>query len=197
MASTVGESSHYDLEVDDANELSNKSRIRDLLDRRKEVLNARNEARVEMKMNGDQIAALEIYHTYLTGLIVDLWTKLVETRAGMQLLQDEKIHSFEIKPPQSQMDNIRPAAGVEEPDSELIIINGLNWFLQQNSVVVSETFKIRSWDPPGTTEIEAKQPIPWAALDRAFIGCQEYMNEIGVDADLHLDNYTADDGPGV
>jgi len=198
MAATIGNDSEFDIEVADANELSNKSRIRDLLSRRQEVLDARNDARAEMQVNGgDQVAALEIYHTYLTGFIMDLWTKFVETRAGMQLLQEQKIHDFKIHPPQEELDKFKSANGVQPPEPEPVVINGLNWFLQQNSVVVSATFELQTWDPPGTTKIEAQQPIPWAALDRAFIACQEYMNEIGVDADLHLDNYTGEDGPGV
>jgi len=198
MAASIGTESEFDLDVDDANELSNKSRIRDLLDRRKELLDARNEARAEMQVNGgDRLAALEIYHTYLTGLIIDLWTKLVETKAGSQLLQEKVIHTFSIHPPQEDLAEIKAAPGVEEPEAKEVTIRGLQWFLQQNSVVVTESFDLRTWNPPGTSTIQARQPIPWAALNRAHIACLEYMNEIGVDADLNLDNYTADEGPGV
>jgi len=198
MASTADKTTEFDLEVDDANELSNKSRIRDLLNRRKEVLNARNDARAEMRVNNqDGMMALEIYHTYLTGLIIDLWTKLVETRAGMQLLQEETIHTFSVSPPEQEIRKLQSAMGVEAPAPKVVTINGLNWFLRQNSVMITETFDIQTWSPPGTTTVEAQQPIPWAALDRAYIACEEYMNEIGVDAELNLDNYTGEDGPGV
>lgn len=187
----------FDIEVEDGNELSNKSRIRDLLNRRKEVLNARNQARAEMQLtNGNSVEALEVYHTYLTGLILDLWTKLVETPAGMELLQRKPIYSFEVHPPKEELDRLRRATGVKPPKPHKVTIKGLNWFVQQDSVIITETFWVKTWHPPGEKKLQTQQPIPWAALDRAFIGCQEYMNEIGVDADLGLDNYTGENADG-
>lgn len=198
MAATTGDNSEFDFEVKDGNELSNKSRIRDLLQRRKEVLDARNDARAEMQVNGgNPVSALEIYYTYLTGFIMDLWTKLVETEAGVKLLKTQPIHQFTIHPPQEKVEKIQAANGVEPPEPKIVTIKGLNWLLQRNSVIVTADFEVQLWNPPGTKTIHARQPIPWTALDRAFIGCQEYMNEIGVDADLHLENYDGGDEPGL
>jgi len=187
--------------IDDHEELSQKSRIRELLQRRKEVLDARNRSKDEELLGSvGHMNAIAHYQTHLETLILDLWTKFghepdddAETDGGLskgqQYLKETHITTVTVPPPPEAPtgNDLAPGAGAPEPKQEKI--EGLQWFVK-NDPVVTKSFTVRSFNPPGERTYTNSIPLPRSALDEAVALCFEFMNEMGVDADLNQTEQT-------
>lgn len=173
--------------IDDPEELSQKTRVRELLQRRKDVLDARNVSKDEQLMGEiGQMAALAHYQNHLETLILDLWTKFHDTENGQKYLHDVEITRIHVPPPADIPTGGDLATGADTPEMKTETIRGLNWFVE-NEPVVTKSFQVQSWNPPGTQTYTNSVPLQRNHLDKALAKCLEFMNDVGIDADFDED----------
>lgn len=179
--------------IDDPEEYSQKKRVRDLLERRNEVIEARNRAIDEQTLgSASEQVALRHYQSRIESLIIDLYTKFggLETDGdgdgdGTDYLTEEPIDTVTIYPPEEILpdtdDDMAP--GVEPPGPKQETIYGLEWFIDNEPVVAAE-FTTYSWNPPGERTAVGQRFVPTRTLDKALLACMEFMDSVGIDADL-------------
>ena len=182
------EQSDPDFRIDDPEEFSQKKRVREILNRRKDVLDARDAAKQELLAgNVTKEQAVGIYQSRIETLIIDLWSKLNddEMGEGKKILTEETIVEKTVAPPRKILpeDQSAYAAGVDVPEPKTVAINGLQWFLE-NDPVVQVPFKVRMWNPPEVKTVYAEEVLDFTDLDGAVTKCVEFINETGIDADL-------------
>lgn len=170
--------------IDDPEELSQKTRISELLQRRKEVLEARNASKDE-ELLGDvsHIDAISHYQTHIETLILDLWTKFYDTAEGEKYLDKIQIADVQVPPPREIPTGNDLAPGASVPDPETVTIRGLRWFVE-NEPIVQASFSVRGWNPPTEQTYTNATVLDRSVLDRAVSRCFEFMNEVGIDADF-------------
>lgn len=192
--------------INDPEELSQQQRIKELLERRRDVLDARNQS-FDAELLGDvnHAEAVSFYRSRVESLIMDLWTKFTSDPSatakradgagaesgtnteeiGRQYLDREVIDEIEIPPP----DELRPtgngglAPGADPPDPKTVTIRGLRWFIE-NDGTIQVPFSAELYDPPGEKTEVREVAVPRETLDQALLKCIEFLDEIGVDADL-------------
>lgn len=177
--------------INDPEEYSQKRRVRELLERRAEVIEARNRAIDEQTLGGvSEMRALRHYQSRIESLIIDLYTKFgnLETESGEDYLTDKHIDSVIIPPPDEILpdsdDDMAPGAEPPEPQTEQIY--SLEWFIEREPVVSAE-FTTYSWNPPGQQTEMGQRHIPIRTLDKALLNCIEFMDKMGIDADISID----------
>lgn len=186
--------------VEDPEDKSQIERIGNLLERRNEVLRARDRAKDEYQMgDASKIQAISHYQARLETLILDLWTKfnhdLIE--GGGEYLSDKHIATIEIPPPpEANMDSEHVAPGAELPDAKTVDIEGLLWF-KDNNPVIKRQFTVRTWNPPGQQTFPNQRVLGFDILDDAVAVCFEFMDEAGIDLDITAQEYTAEGDPGA
>lgn len=175
-------------EIDDPEELSQKQRIKEILNRRTGVIDKRTEAK-DLWVSGElsQVQALQVYKTAIEGLIMDLWTKFLnaEDADGEELLQEKPIATIEVHPPADKLptDAGDLAAGATIPDPKAVTIRGLEWYLN-NEPVIERQFTLETWHPPQTTTVVGRALVDFPILDRAVYECVEFIDGTGIDADM-------------
>lgn len=177
---------HREFAIDDPEELSQKTRIRNILERRKDVLEARNMSKDEELLGSATYQdALGHYQNHLETLIIDLWTKFKETDTGTEYLERKHIADVEVPPPPELLPDEESdyAAGADVPDTKEVSIHGLSWFVDSEPVVTAE-FTTTTWNPPGERKETNGRLIPRHVIDKALTITLEFMNDAGVDADL-------------
>ncbi len=182
-----------EFEVDDPEDLSQKKRVRDLLNRRNDVIEARNMALDEQLLGeANQQQALAHYQSRIESLIIDLYTKFAgyndedsDENLGEEYLQEVQIDTIEIPPPPEMQQKTQTdlAPGESLPESKTVEIRGLEWFIE-NEPVVTKHFTVKSWNPPQEMTVPNSRLIPFRTLDKALLKCTEFMDEIGIDAQL-------------
>lgn len=178
-----------EFEIDDPEELSQKKRVRDILNRRNEVIEARNRATDEQLLGeASRAEAVNHYQSRLESLILDLFTKFEAFSNaeidGEHLLYEEQIDTVYVYPPDElDVDEASIAPNEEPPEPEPVPIQGLNWFIE-NDPVVKARFTVESWDPPKTQTGVGTRLIPFKTLDKAFIKCVRIIDEMGIDANV-------------
>jgi len=175
-----------EFQIDDPEELSQKTRIREILNRRTNVIDARDRAFDAMALgDASRQQAVGFYRSRIESLILDLWTKFEndDLDEGEKYLKSATIDTVTVPPPEplqpGQRDNFAP--GETAPDPKRVDIQGLEWFIN-NDPIVSATFTARMWNPPKQVTMSNSAVIPRSLLDKATTLCFEFMNEAGVDA---------------
>lgn len=196
---------HAEFVIDDPEELSQKTRVRELLERRKDVLEARNTSKDEELLGGvSHLDALGHYQTHLETLILDLWTKFYGTKEGKQYLKNEDIATVQVPPPSEVPTGDDLAPGADAPEPKTVTITGLEWFVE-NEPVIRKSFTARAWNPPREQTFTNTVVLDRSVLDKAVAKCFEFMNEVGIDADFddegepiirHFDQSDPDDPQG-
>lgn len=174
-----------EFEIDDPGELSQKTRIRELLSRRTNVIDARDRAFDAMTLGeATQRQALGFYRSRVESLILDLWTKFEneDLDEGKQFLDTVDIDTIVVHPPE-ELDADNLAAGEEPPQPKQEAIKGLKWFIENDGPIRVE-FTARSWSPPGKRTVVAEQPLPRRTLDRALVACMEFIDVAGIDVSI-------------
>jgi hypothetical protein len=174
------------MRIDDPEELSQSKRVRELLNRRSGVIDARTKAK-DAWVSGelDQIQALRVYQNGIEGLILDLWTKFLNEENGEHLLKEEKIDEIIVYPPEK----LRPsdksdfAAGEDAPEPEKVPVEGLVWYVN-NGPVIQREFTAYMWNPPGQQTEMGSGLVGFENLDRALQECVEFIDKTGIDADM-------------
>jgi len=177
-------------EIDDPEELSQKKRVRDILNRRNEVIDARNRAMDERLLGeASHEESLAHYQSRIESLIIDLFTKFEAYESdevdGDYYLYDTEIDTITINPPPEVMPSSTSdlASGAEPPEPKTVTIKGLNWFIE-NEPIVTESFSVQQWNPPQVHTASNRRLIPFKTLDKAFIKCIKFIGDIGIDAKI-------------
>lgn len=180
-----------DFQIDDPEKLSQKTRIREILKRRTNVIDSRDEAFDAMTLGqASQQQALGYYRSRVESLILDLWTKFEneELDEGEEFLQSKHIDTVYVTPPpELGADNLAP--GAETPEPKAVKINGLKWFIENDAVVRAE-FTAESWNPPGRRTVMNERMLPRRTIDRALVQCMEFIDAAGID--VSIDNTNKD-----
>lgn len=178
-----------EFQVDDPDELSQRTRIKEVLKRRTDVINARDQAFDAMTLGqASEDQALNFYRRRIESLIIDLWTqfKNEDIEAGKKYLFQEKVDTVEVPPPKELQDAANMAPGVSVPDAKKKTIHGLYWFVN-NGPVIREEFTAQTWDPPGQSTFISERAIPARTLDKALMKCMEFIDATGIDIDVRQD----------
>lgn len=174
--------------IGDPEEISQKTRIQELLSRRSGVIDSRDAAVDAVKFGqADERTAREFYQSRIESLVIDLWTKFESSdlETGEEYLKAAEIDTFTVEPPSELIPSDRAdmAAGEDLPDAKEYTIEGLEWFIE-NDAVIEVPFTAYTWNPPGEKTVPSKVLIPWETLDRGLIMCMKFIDETGIDADL-------------
>jgi len=177
-----------DVSIDDPEELSQTKRINELLNRRKAVIDSRDEAfDVQLLGEASREEALAYYRSRIESLIVDLWTLFQndDFDAAEQYLKTEHIDTVHVSPPEKigSDGGLSLAPWESQPDPKPVHIRGLEWFIT-NGPTISRDFTVELWDPPGSQTVTNEIAVPAETLDQALTKCIEFMDKMGVDADL-------------
>lgn len=177
-------------QIDDPDQLSQTQRITELLERRRSVIDARDEAfDAQLLGQAAEREALAYYRSRIESLILDLWTKFsAEEMDGEEYLDSEVIDEVEVPPPEEMRPgsgDLGPGASAPEPKTRTI--EGLKWFIE-NDGPIEVPFTARLSDPPGQQTAVQQVPIPRKTLDKALIKCIEFLDEAGIDADIVTDD---------
>lgn len=176
-----------DARIDDPESLSQTKRITELLGRRKRVLDARDEALDALMLGkASREDALGYYRSRIESLILDLWTKFKneDIENGREYLETREIDTIEVPPPRElHPDDGDLAPGESAPGPKYETIEGLRWFLN-NDGAIQVPFTARMHDPPGSQTVVQEMQVPLSTLDKALMACIEFLDEIGVDADI-------------
>jgi hypothetical protein len=183
----TGRQPPQDQRIDDPEELSQKQRIREILDRRKQTLEARDEAKMSTLM-GDvsEEDALLYYRSHLEGLIYELWNvfRNLDNDDGKKYLADKELGTVVIHPPDELMNAVGTwDSGVTPPQPKQHTIQGLRWYIDRGDTVEA-TFTIQSFDPPQERSETVERVLYWNELDTGLRACLEFMHIAGIDADL-------------
>jgi len=180
-----------ELAINDPEELSQKKRITELLNRRTGVIDARNQAKDEYNTGTiRKEQALMVYQSRIESLVIDLWTKFKKRDGtnGEKILTDETIAKVTVYPPETLLPGggNELANGAEEPDPKEVSIDGLQWFID-NDPVVEAPFEAFMWNPPGKRTAVGTTVLDFNVLDQALLKVMEFIDETGIDADFDED----------
>lgn len=180
-----------ELAINDPDELSQKKRITELLNRRSGVIDARNQAKDEYHAGViSKEQALMVYQSRIESLVIDLWTKFKNKEGdnGKKILTDEPIAHVTVYPPDTLLpnDDTDVAEGADIPDPKTVSINGLQWFIH-NDPVVEVPFEAFLWNPPGKKRDMGRTVLDFNVLDQALLKVMEFIDETGIDADFDED----------
>lgn len=182
--------------IDDPDELSQKKRVKEILNRRSGVIDARNAAK-EAWISGEisKQEAITIYQTEIESLILDLWTKFTKTddNDGEKYLESEEIDSVVVSPPADELpsDTTDFASGEDYPDAKEEVIEGLRWFIEHDPVI-RKPFRVSTWNPPTEKTVVGAAILDFETLDKAVQTCMKFIDESGIDADLEDDTEDAE-----
>jgi len=177
-----------EMRIDDPEELSQRKRIKEILNRRKDVIDARIDAK-NMWVSGelDQIEAVRLYQNAIQGMILDLRPKIKSSDDvdGETLLEDKAIATVTVFPPMNEIpENQRDfAAGADQPDPKTVTIRGLEWFVHHDPVI-RRKFELTTWNPPQKTKVTGQSIIGFDVLDKALEECIQFVDDSGIDADM-------------
>lgn len=181
------------LSINDPEELSQRKRINQILGRREDVINARNEA-VEAYLAGDlsKQQALMVYQARIESLIADLWTKMQDSETGQEILYESEIAVVTVHPPADVLpdDDHDFAAGADMPEPKTVSIYGLKWFIE-NQPIVAAPFTVSTWNPPREQTVTGQEVLDFGVLDEALLKLMEFIDESGIDADFEDDTEDA------
>lgn len=173
--------------IDDPEDISQKQRIKEILDRRRETLEARNMAKAEVKLGSlDELNAQSYYRTHLESLIYEIWNVLqnIEGDVGDEYLDERPEIVLPIDPPQELVERIDETDdGVQIPGPKYVRGSGLRWFIEAPDVV-SREFRVQTYEPPGEVTAVGEAVVGWEQLDKGLRTALEFINVAGIDADL-------------
>ena len=178
----------------DPEEYSQTKRIQEILNRRRETLDIRNQARREWAFGEiNEAAALDVYRHEVETLIIDLWSKLrVDADSEIAETATEYLHEVDvgtlrIDPPESMPtapNDERLAPGADPVSPRAVTMQGLNFlFDYPDGVQVQFQARVRTPRPQTITEVVDRQ-LRWQEIDAFLLRAVEFIDKIGVDADF-------------
>ena len=180
--------------VVDTEEIAQRTRLTEILERRTEVLDARDAAREGLEYGEfGYESAIALYSGKLSGLILDIWPMFANATddqgndIGREYRERKEIDRVSVEPPEQLRQSLSPAADRVQPQQ--VLIEGLEWFVA-NGIAVSARFEgYRAGSVQPTTET-ASQIVPWTTVDRGMMVCEEFLAQVDVDVEF-------DSGPEV
>jgi hypothetical protein len=186
-------------QIDDPQDTAQNERIKAILRRREEVLEARDRAKDQFYL-GDipRERAVMHYQSRLQTLLVDLRNKFSHEllKADKDYWESAEIATVEVPPPPALTDDDNLAPGEEPPAAKQVPIHGLSWFINHQPVIRRE-FTVSGWNPPRELSEPSEVVLGFEVIDEAVMTCFDFMNTLGIDADVTADTYTADGDPGI
>jgi hypothetical protein len=185
--------------VEDPEDSSQTERIGTILRRRDEVLEARDRAKDQFTLGDiDKGRAVMHYQSRLETLLIDISTKFEAELAAAETdyFGGVDIATVRIAPPESLTREADLAPGVSPPEPVAFVIEGLSWFIN-NDPVVSHEFSVRAWNPPREIRESAQVVLDFRHIDQAVMQAFQFLDEIGLDVEMRLQDYHADEGPGI
>jgi hypothetical protein len=186
-------------QIDDPQDTAQNERIKAILRRREEVLEARDRAKDQFYMgNTAQERAVMHYQSRLETLIVDLHNKFRNelVQGETDFWEEVEIATVEVPPPPALTDDDNLAPGEEAPTAKRVTIRGLSWFITHDPVLVRE-FAVRGWNPPRELSEPSEVVLGFEVIDEAVMQCFEFMNTLGIDADIEPEPYMGGEEPGL
>lgn len=199
-----------DRTIEDPNESAQDTRIRQLIQRRRDVIDAKVTA-TQLQVTGgagvDQ--ANQLFLNELQALIIDLWPLLRSEFRGAYLgsryvdnsedVELKHVGTFAVDPPDSlptDRNDDRLAPGASPAAPKRIDVDGLAWFVEVD-VPIPLQWDVRTMTrsndaTPGIVEVA---PPTWVLI-RGLNLCSEFMAEIGIDLDVMAEEYTGE-GEGL
>jgi len=184
----VGESeARQHQRIDDPEDLSQNTRIQEILSRRHETLEARDRLKelVDLGEVSNEQALLN-YRSRLESLVLELWNVFtsLESDDGEEYLKKREIATFKVPPPESLIEKVKELPpGASYPDTKTYKIKGLRWFLDQPSYITAE-FELKSMSPPKTLRDTNEYILQWEELDSGLEAALEFIDVAGIDADV-------------
>jgi len=181
-----------DKHIDDPESISQNQRIQEILDRRADVLQTRDEAK-QRALFGDvgERNALLFYRSELESLIHELWNVFrnldveeMDEQTGKAYLQTREIATFRIEPPPELEETVEQlSASASWPEAKEYTIKGLEWIIEAPETLTA-TFSVESLSPPKTVTDTREYVLQWAELDAVLRTTLEFIDVAGIDADL-------------
>jgi hypothetical protein len=195
--------------VDDPEESAQDARIRGLIQRRREAIDAaRTAERLTVAGEAKAEDARQLFLAELRALIMDLWPTLRREFDGAYLggeyvgddVDPKAIGTFTVDPPESlpterNDDRLTPGASPAMPKQ--IKVDGLAWFVQIE-VPIEVRWRVRTMTggPGWQTEVVQTAPPTWV-LNAGLNHCSEFMAEIGIDLEMKAEDYEGGGDPGL
>jgi hypothetical protein len=196
--------------IDDPNESAQDARIRDLIQRRREVIDAaRTAERLAVTGEASPEDARQLFLAELRALIMDLWPTLRREFDGAYLgeeyIEDGSEHepkdigTFAVDPPASLPsdpgdEDLTPGASPAQPYP--IDVDGLAWFIKvEPPIEVSWSVRTMNGGPGFQRETVQTVPPTWV-LNEGLNLCSEFMAEIGIDLEVMAEEYSGE-GEGL
>lgn len=171
--------------VQDTEEISQRRRLKELLTRRREVLDTRDrvmEALEYRKIGYER--AVRMYAEKLTTMIIDIypmfqWATDSEGEAvGRRYLYDIELDRVTIHPPEELRASVAVDADPVEPKT--VVIEGLDWF-SANGIHVAATFDGFRGDSAEKRRVTTERVIPFRAVDQGVRAVEVFLHEVDVD----------------
>lgn len=173
--------------IDDPEDISQKQRIKEILERRANTLEARNMAKMEVLLGDlNEERALLYYRAHLESLIYELWNVFenMQSDAAETYLYEKPEIELRIDPPKTLLEKVDDTDdGVGMPQPKYVRGSGLRWFVEAPERV-SREFSVQSFDPPGKVTETGEALIGWQELDAGLRAAFEFINEADIDANF-------------
>jgi hypothetical protein len=186
-------------QIEDPQDTAQNERIKAILRRREEVLEARDRAKDQYYIKEvPLVRAVTHYQSRLETLIVDLRNKFRHelVQGDVDWWNGVPIDTVEIPPPPELIDDDALAPGEEPPTAKKEHIHGLSWFIDNNPVLARD-FTVYGWNPPGKMTETSEVVLGFEVIDEAVMTCFDFMDTLGIDAKLTPETYTADGEPDL
>lgn len=172
--------------VRDLEQISERHRLTELLDRRRELLDTRD--RVSEALEYGQIdyqRAVSIYAEKLVGLVLDVYPMFSWAERGEWYFKAVEIDTIPITAPQGLRESVAQSAGRPEPKA--VTVRGLRWFID-NGVVVGRQFQGYPAGQVQQTVATQQEVLPMTTIDRGVQTIVQFLHE--VDVDVQFDDST-------
>lgn len=173
--------------IDDPEDISQKQRIKEILERRANTLEARNMAKMEVLLGDlDEERALLYYRSHLESLIYELWNVFenMQSDAAEKYLHEKPKVELRVDPPKELLEKVDDTdEGVGMPQPQYVRGSGLGWFVEAPERITRE-FSVQSFDPPGKVTETGETLIGWQELDAGLRAAFEFINEADIDANF-------------
>jgi hypothetical protein len=173
--------------IDDPEDISQKQRIKEILERRANTLEARNMAKMEVLLGDlDEERALLYYRSHLESLIYELWNVFenMQSDAAEKYLHEKPKVELRVDPPKELLEKVDDTdEGVGMPQPQYVRGSGLGWFVEAPERITRE-FSVQSFDPPGKVTETGETLIGWRELDAGLRAAFEFINEADIDANF-------------
>lgn len=165
--------------VRDLEQISERHRLKELLNRRRELLDTRD--RVVEALEYGQIGyqrAVSVYAEKLTGLVLDVYPMFSWAERGEWYFLEVEIDQIPVAPPRGLRKSVAETAG--RPEGKTVPVRGLSWFID-NGVTVSREFTGYAAGGVQQTTTVQQEILPMQTVDSGVQTITQFLHEVDVD----------------